>query len=79
MPCLSGDISIYLFLFLVYLSMFSIDEIILRRMIQIDNEFERLWKENIVDQFKALSRHLPWRIEENKKTSVRIAGLQGKI
>jgi hypothetical protein len=44
-----------------------------------NNEWERIWKEEVVALCKVLSRYLGKRTEENHERIVRIAGLRAEI
>jgi hypothetical protein len=45
----------------------------------VNNESERMWKEEAVARFKVLSWYLLGRIEETMEPSVRIVGILAKI
>jgi hypothetical protein len=44
----------------------------------MNDELERTWKETVIAYFKVISQHLPGGTEKNKKSIVKIAGLQAK-
>jgi hypothetical protein len=49
-----------IYLFIVYLTMLSVAQTFLASMIGLmNNELERMWKEMVMAQFTALSKHLP--------------------